>query len=381
MAKNFKIMSTSKLNKLMETASEEDAKTIQEILKTRNAVKAQDAEPAATTGTGTAELSEEEQAAIAAAEADSPAKKPEEKKASAPKKEKMTDEERKALADKLRAEAVDHKCRVVPFNSIEWVDGVVVAIIEEKRNNKVLYAVKTDDGRRIVKSYESNLINILDETVEHPKRTRGSRTPKLDENGNPIVENNEPWTGEEIEAAVQEVIGNVGKKVSFPEAGAYGQVAENAQTITGRIVSLVPNKRSKTILYRIEIDTEEGAEKKYAHKVSTLSVLNIEDELDEVGAEINKKFCARRSGESAPKEKMNKKQRFDFATNSLAKAKANLEKQKALVEKREKELEEARIAYEEAIANGETFPEETAEEQTVTGEDVGNVEDVVADLL
>lgn len=372
--KNFKQMSTKKLNALMETASEEDKVLIQEVLDTRAAAKIG---ASAETPAQGSELSEEEKAAIAAAEAESGVK-PEEKKVGAPKKEKMTDEERIALVAKLRAEAVDHKCRVVPFNSIEWVDGVVVSIIEEKRNNKVLFAVKTDDGRRIVKAHDSKLIEILEETVERAKRTRGSHTPKLDADGNPIENTQEPWTDEEIEAAVQEVIGNVGKTVSFPEAGAYGQVAENAATITGRIVSLVPAKRTKTILYRIEVDqpdAEENAPKKYAHKVSTLDTLEIAEEFDEIGAAINEKFRARRYNEAAPKEKMNKKQRFDFATNNLAKAKAALEKQQQLVEKREKELEAARIAYEEAIANGETFPEEepTTEEPTKAEEENGDL--------
>lgn len=371
--KNFKQMSTKKLNALMETASEEDKALIQEVLDTRAAAKIGAEAPAQSS-----ELSEEEKAAIATAEAESGAAKPEEKKVGAPKKEKMTDEECAALVEKLRVEAVDHKCRVVPFNSIEWVDGVVVSIIEEKRNNKVLYAVKTDDGRRIVKAYDSKLIQILEETVERAKRTRGSHTPKLDADGNPIEDTQEPWTDEEIEAAIQEVIGNVGKTVSFPEAGAYGQVAENAATITGRIISLVPAKRTKTILYRIEVDqpdAEENAPKKYAHKVSTLDTLEIAEELDEIGATINEKFRARRYNEAAPKEKMNKKQRFDFATNNLAKAKAALEKQQQLVEKREKELEAARIAYEEAVANGETFPEEepATEESTKAEEENGDL--------
>lgn len=360
--KNFKQMSTKKLNALLETASEEDKVLIQEVLDTR---------AAANLGAGSPALSEEEQAAIAAAENETGVNKPEEKKAAAPKKEKMTDEEREALANKLRAEAVNHKCRVVPFNSIEWVDGVVVSIIEEKRSNKVLFAVKIDDGRRLVKAHCSNLIEILDEVVERAKRTRGSHTPKLDADGNPIEADNTPWTDEEIEEAVKEVIDNVGKTVKFPEAGAYGQVAENAAILTGRIISLVPAKRTKTILYRIEIDqpdAEEGAPKKYAHKVSTLDSLEIAEELDEIGTAINAKFRARRYNEpSSTKEKMNKKQRFDYATNNLAKAKAALEKQQALVEKREKELEAARIAYEEAVANGETFPEAEPEAETEEG--------------
>lgn len=358
--KNFKQMSTKKLNALLETASEEEKAQIQEVLNTRNAASA-----GAGAGQPASELTEEEQAAIAAAEADSNTNKPENE---APKKEKapkMTDEERAALAEKLRTEAVDHKCQVVPFNSIEWIDGVVVSIIEEKRTNKVMFAVKTDDGRRVVKAHDSQLIKILEETVERAKRTRGSKKSDNAEG------TEEPWTDEEIEAAVKEVIGNVGKVVSYPEAGAYGQIAENAATVTGRIVSLVPAKRSKSILYRIELDQEdENAAKKYAHKVSTLDTLEIAEELDEVGKKINDAFTARRYKElSETKVLKNEKEAFDYATEMLAKAKAQLEKAQALVEKREAALNEAKTAYEAAIAEGKTFDEPEPEtEEAGAGE-------------
>lgn len=343
--KNFKQMSTKKLNALMETASDEEKVLIQEVLDTRNAASA-----GAGAGKPADELTEEEQAAIAAAEAENGGAEAE-KKPAKEKAPKLTDEERTTLAEKLRAEAVDHKCQVVPFNSIEWVDGVIVSIIEEKRTNKVMFAVKTDDGRRVVKAHDSQLIKILDETVERAKRTRGS---KKSEN----AEAEEPWTDEEIEAAVKEIIGNVGKTVSYPEAGAYGQIAENAATITGRIVSLVPAKRSKSILYRIELDQDDPqAAKKYAHKVSTLDSLVIAEELDEVGKKINEAFSNRRYHVAEPKEKMNEKQAFDYATEMLAKAKAQLEKQQALVEKRETALNEAKKAYEDALAEGKTFDE------------------------
>lgn len=360
--KNFKQMSTKKLQALLETASDEEKVLIQEVLDTRNAASA-----GAGAGTKAEELTEEEKAAIAAAEAENNAGKPEGEAAKKEKAPKMTDEERAALAEKLRTEAVDHKCQVVPFNSIEWVDGVVIGIIEEKRTNKVMYAVKTDDGRRVVKAHDSQLIKILEETVERAKRTRGSKKSEG-------AEADEPWTDEEIEAAVKEVIGNVGKTVSYPEAGAYGQIAENASTVTGRIVSLVPAKRSKSILYRIELDQEDAsAAKKYAHKVSTLDTLQIAEELDEVGKKINDAFTARRYKEPAqPKVVKNEKEAFDYATEMLAKAKAQLEKQQALVEKREAALNEAKAAYEAAIAEGKTFdePEAAAEaEGTVPADD------------
>lgn len=361
--KNFKQMSTKKLNALLEIASEEEKTQILEVLNTRNAASA-----GAGAGQPAAELTEEEQAAIAAAEAENGVT--EEKKAPAKEKApKMTDEERTALAEKLRTEAVDHKCQVVPFNSIEWVDGVIVSIIEEKRTNKVMFAVKTDDGRRVVKAHDSQLIKILDETVERAKRTRGKKAESE-------AENEEPWTDEEIEAAVKEVIGNVGKTVSYPEAGAYGQIAENAATITGRIVSLVPAKRSKSILYRIELDQEdENAPKKYAHKVSTLDTLQIAEELDEVGQKINEAFTTRRYKEpTEAKPAKNEKEAFEYATEMLEKAKQQLEKAKQLVEKREAALASAKEAYDKAIEEGKTFDEPEPETEEPADEAEGDAD-------
>ena len=83
----------------------------------------------------------------------------------------MTDEERHVLAEELKKN-VNHRCQAVPFNTAEWVDGYIAGVIEEKRSNKVLYAIKTDDGRRIVKVYDSNLVHILDEVVEPEKKAR-----------------------------------------------------------------------------------------------------------------------------------------------------------------------------------------------------------------
>ena len=349
----FAQMSTKKLNALLETASEEEKVEIQKVLDARNAASAPQ-QPAGPT--------EEEQAAIAAAEAESNAA-PKEEKPAKEKAAKMTDEQCHELAEKLRAEAVNHRCKVVAFNSIEWVDGTIVSIIEEKRTNKVMFAVKTYDGRRIVKAHDSKLIQIL-EDIDETKKVRGSRKS---------AEANEPWTEEEIEEEIKKVINNVGKTVSYPEAGAYGQVEEGAETVTGRIVSLVPAKRNKVILYRIELDQDdENAPKKYAHKVSSSDALTIAEELDEVGQKINEQFTARHYKEPVEhKEKMNEKQAFDYCSEKLAKAKAQLEKQQMLVEKYEANLEAAKKAYEDAVAEGKTFDEEEPEAEPEEQEAVG----------
>lgn len=345
----FNQMSTKKLNALLnnESTSAEDKAAIQEVLNTRsNATPASDNVPAHITS----ELTPEEQAAIDAAEC-GVARKKEEKPAKAS-ANKMTDEECDALAEKLRAETVNHRCEVVPFNSLEWVPGVIVSVIKEKRANKVMFAIKTDDGRRIIKVHDSQLIRILDEVVEPAKKVRSNKKTTLDENGNPIPGNTaEDWSDEAIEEAVKEVIANVGKTISYPEAGAYGEVAENAPTVSGRIVSLVPNKRQQTILYRIELDqTEEEvaakAAKKYAHKVTTNEALVIADELDEVGQKINNGFVARRYKENTPKVKMTPEEAYKAAEASLNKAKEALAKAQATLEKRQAAFDEAKAAFE-----------------------------------
>lgn len=343
---NFNQMSTKKLNAMLndENVTAEDKAAIQEVLNTRNAVSA------GAEATKASELSSEEAEAIAKAEGDIAGPKAEKKAAKAV--NRMTDEERIALAEKLRAEAVNHRCEVVPFNSLEWVPGIVAAVIEEKRTNKVMLAVKTDDGRRIVKTHDSQLIKILDEVVEPAKKVRSNKKTQLDENGNPIVKEIVEWTDEAIEEAVKEVIGNVGKTVSYPEAGAYGEVAEDAPIVTGRIVSLVPNKRQQTILYRIELDqANEDGTKKYAHKVTTNSALVIAESLDEAGQKINDSFTTRRYKEVEPKVQMTPEEAFTAAEASLNKAKEALAKAQALVDKRQALFDAAKEAYEATLSN------------------------------
>lgn len=350
--KNFSTMSTKKLNSLLETANDEDKAKIQEVLNKRaNANVAPAAESHEVGGKDNPDvvvepLTEEEQKILDDANANAEAQA---------KASKMTDEERHALTEELRATAVNHRCEVVPFNTVEWVPGIVVAIIEDKRNNKVMYAVKTDDGRRVVKVYGTNLLRILDETVEPVKRGRSNKATQLDENGQPIEKNIEPWTEDEIEEAIKAVINNVGKTISYPKTGALGVVIEG-ETETGRIVSLVPNKRQKTILYRIEIDQPEGTtEKKYAHKVTSNESLVLAEELDEIGQKINDKFTARRYNETVKAASLTPEEAFKAAEASYNKAVEQLERAKAVVEKREKAYLEAKKAYEDSL----TEPAET----------------------
>lgn len=344
--KNFSSMSTKKLNSLLETANDEDKAKIEEVLNKRsNAVAAPEVDDETATEAvenGIAENVEANDEAQAKAA-------------------KMTDDDRHKLAEELRATVLNHRCEVVPFNTIEWVPGTIVGIIEDKRSNKVMYAVKTDDGRRIVKAYGTNLLRVLDETVEPAKRGRSNKATQLDENGNPINTNTD-WTDEEIEESIKAVISNVGKTISYPKTGALGVEVEG-ETETGRIVSLVPNKRQKTILYRIEVDQPEGAtEKKYAHKVTSNESLVLADELDEIGKTINEKFVARRYKETVNVASLTPEEALKAAEASLNKAKEQLERQKATVAKREEAYAKAKEAYEASLLDGDTTTEAVEDE-------------------
>lgn len=356
--KKFSQMPTKKLQALLATASDEDKVAIQAIIDKRNAVS----KPAAAAETS---LSEEEQKAVDAATNDSAATaKPSRKKAP-----QLTNEQRMALAESMRAEALHHKCEVVPFNTCEWVPGVIVGIIEEKRNNKCLYAIKTDDGRRVVKAYGSDLVKIFDEVVEPVKKERKSRV-KLDENGNPIPSNSSElgeWLPEEIEAAINEVIANVGKTITYPKAGAMGVKLEGEES--GRIVSLVPNKRQHTILYRIEVDQEDSeAPKKYAHKVTSNEDLKIADELDEVGAKINEAFVKRHNGEHKPRVAKTPAEALEYAKAMLEKANLQLEKAKVNAGKKLEAFKLAQEIFEKSQKNNGTESSE-AENAEASAED------------
>lgn len=325
--KNFNQMSNKKLNAFLndENITADEKKAIQEVLNSRNA----------------ANVSLEDVLQ-------------EQKELSAKKfnRNKMTDDERVAIAEKLRAEAVNHRCEVVPFDSLDWVTGVVVSVIEEPRNNKVVLAIKTDDGRRIIKAYNSQLVKILDEIVEPKKKIRSNRKTTLDENGNPIYSNDyEDWPVEDIENAIKDFICNVGKTISFPKSSIVNENGNNDYVIHGRIVSLVINKRQQSILYRIELDkTKDSINdddskglKKYIHKTVWHNDISIADSLDEIGQKINESFTMRHH-KNLLKVQMTPIDVYKTAEASLNKAKEALTKIQATLEKRQADFDKAKIA-------------------------------------
>ena len=357
--KKFAQMTTKKLNALLATASDEDKKAIEAVLAAREQAQAPKAEETAEAPVVEENsLTLEEEAAIKAAEENS-GKAAEENgsKATQEKKPKMTDEERHALAEELKKN-INHRCQAVPFNTIEWVDGYIAGVIEEKRSNKVLYAIKTDEGRRIVKVHDSNLVRIFDEVVEPEKKVR---TRKAKDGNTEKVE----WTPEAIATAVNEVIGNVGKAVKFekyrttdPETGE-----EKIEYNEGRIVAIVPDKRAQRLLYRISIPAPiEGnpLATKTMHKVVTAD-LEIAEEFDAEGEELNKKYCERREA-AATRTPLTPQDRFVKCEEALKKAEEKLQKATEELEAKKQQLEDARKELDEWLTNQGANPaEETVE--------------------
>lgn len=370
----FLQMTTKKLNALLATASDEDKKAIEAVLAAREQAQtpAAPAAPEATaeeTPEATAEetqLSPEEEAAINAAEENgglNPLYNG--SKATQERKPKVTDEDRHALAEELKKN-INHRCQAVPFNTVEWVNGYITGVIEEKRGNKVLYAIKTDDGRRIVKVHDSSLVRVLDEVVEPEKKVRVRRAKDPADK----VE----WTPEVIAEEVNEVIGNVGKMVEFEKYRTTDENGEeHIEMVVGRIMAIVPNRRAQCLLYRISVPAPiEGnpLATKIMHKVVKTEDLKIAEEFDEEGAQLNAKYLERREA-AATRSPLTPQDRVIRCEENVKKAEEKLRKAQEELEAKKKQLEDAKNELDEYFAgqaNEETAEapaETTAEEESL----------------
>ena len=372
--KKFSQMTTKKLNALLATASDKDKKAIEAVLAAREQAQApvsgetqsEVANPVQEFEDTENPLTPEEEAAIKAAEENNGVNPmSNSSKATLEKKPKMTDEERHALAEELKKN-VNHRCQAVPFNTVEWVDGYIAGVIEEKRSNKVLYAIKTDDGRRIVKVHDSNLVRILDEVVEPEKK---ARTRKAKDPADKIE-----WTPEAIAEEINEVIGNVGKTVEFEKYRTTDENGEeHIEMVIGRIVAIVPDKRAQRLLYRISVPAPiEGnpLATKTMHKIVKAEGIKIAEEFDEEGAQLNAKYLERREA-AATRTPLTPQNRVIRCEENVKKAEEKLQKAQEELEAKKKQLEDAKKELDEYLAgqaNGETAEapaETTAEEESL----------------
>lgn len=336
--KNYSKMTTAKLNALLKIASDEEKAAIEAVLAEREQKVAKAQAEAKVEETKGAELFPEETAAIEGKEAET------EDKPKKAEKAKLSAEELEKIADECRAN-IRHKCQVVPFNTVEWLNGVVVGVVVDKRSGSVLYAVKVEDGRRIVKKYDSKLIKIFDEideaTPARRGRTKGESSATVDSNGD--------W---DMEADIEKYIVNVGRKIKF-DAFATGEELE------GRIIGLVPDKRVNRILYRIEVVDAELNTKKTMHKVASSSGFTIAEDFDEEGAKFNEQYCERRSRASV---KASPEERVAICEEAVKKAEAALEKAKATLEAKLKQLEAAKEELKNHVVEEAPAAEEPANE-------------------
>lgn len=321
--KDFTKMTTTKLNALLATASDEDKAKIQAVLDAR----AQAETPAAQGqpegqeyNDSEHELSPEEEAAYEEAEKNG---------GRVPRKPRRTEEEVAALAEELQSN-IGHRCEVMPANTPEWVGGTITGVRGDKRAAQVFYAIKLDTGKTVVKAYDSNLLKIFDEVVEVAAKRRATKDKTA-------------WTEEDVQNGVAELTPNVGKIVTLEDGSI------------GRIVSIVPEKRAQTFLYRIEVSAPTEANPdatKLVHKVSTSTLIIIEPELDEVGAEMNAKFIARRE-KAATKEPVTPEGKLAKAQELLVKAQESLKKAQETLATREAELAKAQSEYDAWVANAD----------------------------
>jgi hypothetical protein len=335
-------MSTKKLSALLTSVDENEVIEIQAIIDERN--QASSTEPELTE----AQIDANEEAFLAELAKN---ETPEAKVANALKVNKMTYEECVELAKSLEIN-INHRCRVVPFNTIEWADATIAGVIADKRSNKVLYAIKCDDGRRIVKAHDSKMLTILDETSEiTAKRSRSTSTvEKLDDYKLMILAN--------------ELSIHVGRICTFKPTKDIFIVRESDQAIIdadkleGVIMAIVPDKRSGRILYRIKSvfnaydelgdDTNGPAtkvEEIIVHKVSTAADVIISDIYDE---DVRTKFIQRNEANEM-KKLLSPADFLESARKALEKAKSDVEKVNKTMDLRIAEFEKAQEAFNQSV--------------------------------
>ena len=334
--KNFATMTSKKLTALLETANEADAAEIKKILEARGQ-KVESAEEAPAPA-AEAPAAEEQKAETKAA----PAAETEEEKAA---REKAEEEAREALTAELKEKNVGHKCKVVPFGQIEYVEGTIIRVMHDKRNKKVMYAIRLADGRRILKSHGANYFEILEE-VNTEATVKAKRAPRTSAGTKKELDPN--WDAK-AEAAKH-----------FEHVGKLITVDENTDA---RITAIVPDKRSQRILYRAEysiekvVDDKTEVETKVIHKTSSdelIATLKSDDKT----AELNAKYVKRQE-EAANREPSTPK----TYEQKLADMDARITKVQETLKKLQEQRAEMVAKHEAAKAEAEKPAEAEAEKE------------------
>lgn len=330
--KNFKKLTTKKLNALLNSASDEEKALIQAELDKRSEAQAaaNSAEEAQYNSNGpghyemeASELSPEEQAIVDAAEAEEKAGKATSKKTHL----SMTPEEIEARKAEM-AENVGHVVKVMPNGEVEWMEGYISGVQHDKRSNALMYIVKVE-GKTVRKAYGAKSLIVTEEVKEIVKAEKKVRTSKAKR------------TYEEAEELRENAKPNVGRYAMLPVGDEKVKVYANG---------IMLDKRSNAVLFAFK--NEEG---KTLYKAVDNQTIEWLDEWNE----------KKRESVSAPKTALNPKQKHEDLAAKLAKAEEAAAKARAKVEELKALYEASKTACEEWLATdeGKAFVESEATEQ------------------
>lgn len=363
----FAQMATKKLQKLVNdpATSDEDKVAIQAIIDKRQAAAQ------APAGDGAA-LSPEEQAAIDAAENEAAKQNSEadESKEAKPKakakreaKPKQSMEELDAEVAKANEVALGHRCEALMPGTVVKVGGYVKGVLKEKRAMRCYLLIKSDvtdenpAGRQFYKVFKE--VTILPETVElhKAKKTAARRKAQVD---------TEEWM-----AQADEIVEAAGSYV-----GRQIDLDGDAKT-DSRIETIIKDKRSCTVFFRIGFKDENGAHK-FTHKAIHSTKDEAEggkvvitepegllplDDADETYKEFQTKWQTR--AERQPRTALTPEEKVIRAEEALNKAKKAFEKAKEALQNKQLEYDNAKAAldakHDEQEANAEAEAKEAVD--------------------
>ena len=295
--KKFAQMSTKKLNALLENASEEDAIAIKKVLETRGQIASgetqQETAPEnVSTDAGSADdsLSDEEKAAIAAAEAGESAEAKKEakpKKEPKPKAPKLTDEELSEIYEKISPN-VGHECSIVLRGTAIRGKGYITGILKEKRAMQLYYRIKlyeteTDEAKFVFKKYNDESLDISEQVSEEytapgnsgeakKRKTRSDKVPAMTD---------DQWA--QYKESMRATIANyVGYKITLKNG------------VVGRIKDVLFDSRTQGTYFACQVEVDGVTKTKYQvvhYKVDELGAYIIDtDQIDETEDEEFKKL-------------------------------------------------------------------------------------------
>lgn len=245
-----------------------------------------------------------------------------------PKGPKLTDAERRELARACAANK-GHLCQVVPYNSDGWADGVVTGVHEDKKTNRVLYSVRTADGRRVFKGVNSQQIRVFDQLA--PRTSIGRRLREAAGMGD--------WTDEDIRRELDALTPDVGKEVEFDLPG--GNPVTGPDTVRGRIVSLTVDRKIQRVQYRIASADPYTGRTRFYHKVVGGRGLRLAESLDAEGSFINARYVSRRAN-AARQVKATPQGRVMACEENLLRARGSLRRAEENLKEKERQLADAK---------------------------------------